>query len=246
MSGDDRRPSERGDPRLDEAFVRRVSGDGVGDAVLVGVVHDHPASEHRVRTVVREEAPDALAVELAPLALPLFEQYAASDDAPPRRGGEMSAAIAAADTDRVAAIDGPSIGFLRRLVATLARERPGLRTARTLGSRFASVTAHVLQCRLAAAIGRVRSRAPDVHDATEHDVTPADPPTTQADDERRQVRRAASVLSALSSPTHAAYREELREAHMAEQIAGLREEGDVVAVVGYGHLEEVVERLASA
>lgn len=245
MSDDDRRPSERGDPRLDEAFVRRVSDDGAGDAVLVGVVHDHPASEHRVRAVVREEAPDALAVELAPLALPLFEQYAASGDAP-RRGGEMSAAIAAADTDRVAAIDGPSIGFLRRLVGTLARERPGLRTARTLGSRFASVTAHVLQCRLAAAIGRVRSRAPDVHDATEHDVTPADPPTTQADDERRQVRRAASVLSALSSPTHATYREELRETHMAEQIAGLREEGDVVAVVGYGHLEEVAERLASA
>lgn len=245
MPGDDERPSGRDDPRLDEAFVRRVHADDAGDVVLVGVVHDHPASEHRVRTVVREEAPDVLAVELAPLALPLFEQYAGTDASRPR-GGEMSAAIDAADGAAVVAIDGPSLGLLRRLVGTIARDRPARSTVRTLCSQFATVTAHVLRCWLAAALGRVRSRVAAVHDAAEHDVTPSDPPVVQAEDERRQARRAVSVLSALSSPTHATYREALREEHMADRVTALRDRGDVVAVVGYGHLDAVAERLASA
>jgi hypothetical protein len=59
----------REDPRLNEDFWRVVSGDG-GDVILVGVVHDHPSSCHRVRTLAEEFDPDVVGLELPPLAIP--------------------------------------------------------------------------------------------------------------------------------------------------------------------------------
>lgn len=257
------------DPRLDEEYVRRSVGrDAEGDVLLVGVVHDHPASAYRVREVVRSERPAVLALELAPLALPLFERYAELDrtataanegeyadgtegadeaeDAPPARGGEMSAAIDAAETDRVAGIDGPSRGFLWTLVRTLYREDAAAADVRRVVRRFAGISKHVLACRFAALVGLFRDAPPAVENPTEHEAEWTDPPAEQAADEQTQVRRAASVLNAFESPSHARVRDETREAHMADRLATLRQDGDVVAVVGMGHLDAVHDRLESS
>ena len=78
------------DPRVTGEFVRRVSNDA-GTVTLVGVVHDHPASSYRVRQVVEDVDPEVLALELPPISIPLYEQYASSDRNPPVFGGEMSA-----------------------------------------------------------------------------------------------------------------------------------------------------------
>ena len=58
------------DPRLDDAFWCEVPAtDERAAAVLVGVVHDHPASVYRAVTLVRAAAPETLAVELPPIEL---------------------------------------------------------------------------------------------------------------------------------------------------------------------------------
>jgi hypothetical protein len=55
------------DPRLDAERVRCLPGaPGAGAVVLVGVVHDHPASVFRVTRLVERFAPDVLALELPP------------------------------------------------------------------------------------------------------------------------------------------------------------------------------------
>lgn len=85
-----------GDPRLGDDYWRVVSADaGRGATVLVGVVHDHPASSHRVASVVRAVDPDAVALELPALAVPYFEPADGDGDAdaavgtgaPRERGG---------------------------------------------------------------------------------------------------------------------------------------------------------------
>ena len=256
------------DPRLDAEYVRRCPGaDDAGDVLLVGVVHDHPASEFRVRELITADQPDVLALELAPLAIPLFEQYAEesdssasettseavdddstadaahADDDPPVRGGEMSVAIDAAATDRIEPIDGPSRDFLASLVATLYREDATLTDVRRVLVRFTSISRHVLHCRLAALVGLVRGKPPAVDAKRVHETSWQDPPEVQAADERTQIRKAVSILNAFETPSHAKYRDETREAYMADRLASLRDQGDVVAVVGMGHLDAVCDRL---
>ena len=66
-------------PRFTGEYVRRLgsddsgddASDGVaddatdaGDVTLVGVVHNHPASKHRIRTMLDEVDPAVLALEL--------------------------------------------------------------------------------------------------------------------------------------------------------------------------------------
>src|SRR6056297_2195481 len=98
------------DPRMNDEYVRRLPDAGV---TLVGVVHDHPASVHRAREVVRERDPDVVALEAPPLAMPLYETYARESRTPPTFGGEMSAAAQAAREEdaEVVGIDGPTVAF---------------------------------------------------------------------------------------------------------------------------------------
>lgn len=243
------------DPRVTGEYVRRLpGGDDRGDVVLVGVVHDHPASVVRVRSLLEAETPAVLALELPPLAVALFEHYAADgatgagDDgsAPPRFGGEMSAAVHAADGVRVAGIDGPATGFLRHLVGALREEAASASTVRSTVRRVASITRHAVGCRLAASLHAHTSLRVEVDSPTPHDVGWSDAPERQAADERRHVRRARSVMSAFQRTPASRCCETAREAHMAERLEGLREDGDVLAVVGVGHLDAVRERLASA
>jgi len=253
--------SPRDDPRLHDEYVRTVPGDdrpersdtgpresgdatpdrGEGAVTLVGVVHDHPASVHRVRALIADRDPATVALELSPIALPLFEAYAADGD-PPAYGGEMSAAIAAADCD-VVGIDAPSAAFFRRLAGRIREERPGPRTVGRVLRGVASVTRHALTCRVGATVARLTGRTVELDEPVDHDCTPRDAPAVQATDEKRQANRSLSLMRAFETPEPVHLRDATREECMAEKLAALRTAGDVVAVVGIDHLEGVVAEL---
>lgn len=235
--------NESDDPRLTDEHVRTVSS-SEGTVTLVGVVHDHPASKYRVRTVVTDREPAVLALELPPLALPLFEQYARDERTPPVFGGEMSAAVQAMAGDRVVGIDGPTVGFLRRLAGTLYRQDVSLETTRNVVDGFLSVTKQTLRCRTAAHLAGTTGLRLEVDTPTVYETDWSDDPETQATDEQRHLDRASTVLGALETPRAMRIRDQCREAHMAERIEQLRREGDVVAVVGQDHLDAVTSRLA--
>jgi hypothetical protein len=241
------------DPRLNEEYLRRLPELGL---TLVGVVHDHPASVHRARAVVRERDPEAVALEAPPLATPLYRAYAEdsnSEDSnagdsqiPPRFGGEMSAAAQAADEcdAEVVGIDGPTADFFARLARNCWRERASPETLRRVASGVASVTRHALVCRGAAEIAERTSLRVEVDSPVEHDCDRLDSPAVQARDERRQAKRSQSLLRAFDPPRPVRLRDETREECMAAKLETLCSQGETVAVVGLDHLDGVVEQLA--
>ena len=228
------------DPRLDESTVERAGG-----VVLVGVLHDHPASSYRVRTVVETVDPDVLALELPPLAVPLAVHHADDERTPPSLGGEMSAAVQAAATDHVVGIDGPSAGFLSYLAAELYGQRAGPATVRTVLSGLRSVTSRAIARRTAAAIAALTATQVAVDPPTAYDTDRSDEPARQAAEERRRVDTARSVLDAFTPPPAAAIRRTARERYMADRLASL-DAAVVVAVVGVAHLGAVAGRLRDA
>ena len=234
------------DPRVTGEYVRQIPGNS--GITLVGVVHDHPASTYRVRQAITELDPDVLALELSPISIPLFEQYAGTDRCPPAFGGEMSAAIQTADTAAVVGIDRPIPGFFRRLGRTLLRERPSLETVRNVVSDAIDTTKHAVACRAAAAVGERVSIRVEVDSPVAHDIDRADAPDDQARDERTRIRRSNSFMRAFrtASRSRASRLEDAaREAEMVDRLARLRGEGDTVAVVGISHLDPVTEGLRS-
>jgi pheromone shutdown protein TraB len=223
------------DPRLSPETIRQR-----GRVTLVGVVHDHPASVHRARVVAAALDPDVLALELPPLAVPLHERHADADASPPERGGEMSAAVQAAPDAEVVGVDGPDRRFCRVLAGRLRDDPPDRETARRLASGLGSVTWHALACRVAAALGRP---GPDRRRDGDYDCTRDDPPEVQAADERSHRRRSAAFARVVEQPRPVRVRDETREESMAGHLAGLADEGWVVAVVGQAHLDPVADRL---
>lgn len=234
------------DPRLDGDAVRTVRNDGLGPVHLVGVVHDHPASAYRAQATVEAHDPDALALEVAPVALPYFVRRAASPDERPTFGGEFSAAIDAADGARVVGIDAPNRRFVAALLRRCAGGEHSPATVKRVLRGTATVTREALACRLAAAVDERTSFDVDVGERVEHDADPADDPATQAADEARQVAQVERVLAALERPPAVRLRDETREACMARELHALRAEGSVVAVVGRGHLDAVAGRLEAS
>jgi len=232
------------DPRFETRYVERFEDTGDGGAVtLLGVVHDHPASVYRVRRVVERVDPDVLALELPPLAVPLYEAYAAEAASPPAHGGELSAAVRAAETDDVVGIDGPSMGFVRQLAGRLARERASRTTVSRSLRSLASITKTAVACRAAATVTRYTPLTVAVGSATPHETTRADPAAEQAADERRQIRTARAVMDAFETSPTSRYRSESRERHMADRLEAVRTRGDVVAVVGAGHFDPLCAHL---
>lgn len=229
------------DPRLTGDYVRQVPAAG-NSVTLVGVVHDHPASTHRVRRTVEGIDPAVLAVELPPLAVPLFEHHAA-DLTPPASGGEMSVAIRAAGSAQVVGIDGPTPGFLLRLGRNLCAERAEADTVRRVLQSVVSITKHAVVCRLAGTLTAHTDRRIAVGSPNTHEVS--DDPDEQAADERDQIRRAKSITSVFEPSKAVQFRNETRDEYMASRLAGLSGEGDVVAVVGIDHLDGVADRLAA-
>ncbi|MFC6730282.1 hypothetical protein ACFQDG_16645, partial [Natronoarchaeum mannanilyticum] len=130
------------DPRLDAEHVRRVPG--ARDVFVVGVVHDHPASVHRVRSLVDAVAPDVVAVELPELAVPLYRAYVENPDQSVDRGGEIADAIDAADGAEIAGIDAPSGRFLRALVRESRSEDVGREEVERVVRGLATVTKRAL------------------------------------------------------------------------------------------------------
>jgi len=233
------------DPRLNPEYVRTLARPERGDLTLVGVVHDHPASVFRAVEVVRERAPDTVALELPPLAVPLYREYARSDRPAPSFGGEMSAAARAArETGAdVVGVDAPTRDFLARLARNCRREAASLGTLRRVAAGVASVTRHAAVCRAAAVLADRTGLRVEVDDPVAHDCSRSDPPSEQARDERRQAERSRSLLRAFDPPEPVALRDETREESMADRLDSLRDRGDAVAIVGIDHLDGITALL---
>ncbi len=233
------------DPRITEEYIRHVAG-GPGTLTLIGVVHDHPASIYRTQQLITACKPTVLALELPPISIPLFEAYAATERTPPVFGGEMSAAIQAASSAAVVGIDRPTGGFFTRLAKELFQERPTAKTVRNVLSNTLATTKHAVRCRAAASLATRTAVRLEVDSPVVYDIDWTDPPAAQAADERNQVRRSRSFMHAFrtSNRSRATQLEDAaREAAMATRLVSLREQGDVVAVVGIDHLDALTERL---
>lgn len=249
MSDQSRRDEGAGavlsDPRVDPDQLRVFDGPDGDPLLVVGCVHDHPASIYRVRSLVESLHPDVVAVELPGLAVPLFERVGRDSGADSPSGGEMSAALAASAEigSRSAGIDTLDTRFARSLVAELRRESPSLGTLKQVFDAVSNVSGHALSCRLSAALGRYGTPTPVTKRAYEHDVDQSTSPTKQAADERRQLTRSLSVLRALERPVANDVVDTAREETMVANLRSLRTDGSVVAVVGFDHLSGITELL---
>ena len=235
------------DPRVTSQFCRTVRNPA-GDLVLLGVVHDHPASVGRVRTVLERTEPDTLALELPSAAVALYRAYARDEQSPPRFGGEMSAASdAVADAD-VTGIDAPNWPFFRRLVARLVADRVSPATARRVVSSLGGATRDALTCRVAATLTDATSMTIARDEPIEYSCAHDDDPETQAAHERTHVAGVQALLggSEETASSSLAYRDETRERCMIEQLREQRKRGTVVAVVGVDHLDALENGLADS
>lgn len=231
------------DPRVGPDHLRAYHADG-DPLVLVGAVHDHPASAYRARRVVEALAPDAVGVELPGLALPLFERRAregASGDDDRGDGGEFGAALAAgAEIDaRRVGIDALGPSFARSLWRELRARDASLGTARRVLDAVGNVASHAVSCRLAASLGERWPRDPGRDARFDHDVSPGAAPERLAEHEARQLSRSRSVLRALERPVADDVVDAARERTMAANLATLRSAGGTVAVVGFDHFEGI-------
>lgn len=230
------------DPRVTGDYTRELRD---GQIILVGVVHDHPASIHRVRTAV-EANTETVALELPPVAVPRFRQFADSEQSPPPDGGEMSAAIQAANTDRIIGIDRPTVAYARALVGALYGERPSRKTVREVLSNTFSAVKSALGYRTAAAFTTLTASERGGVEPASGAAEWTDSPSVQAEDERRQIRRSRSFMNAFSdapSERASAFEDRVREAHMADRLAARPSDERIVAVVGIDHLDPLTERL---
>lgn len=230
------------DPRLDEQYIRCIPGRDDNPVLLVGVVHDHPASVVRTIRTLELFTPETLAVELPPLAMPLFEQYASDDHRPPRLGGEMSAAIQTADRPAIG-VDAPTWTYLAHLVALVRRERPSLNVLGRLGKDLASAAAQALSTRVA---GVVASHSPvrlRVYTPIVHDCSLVDPAGVQADDERAYLDRRDALFRAIRAPESIRLIDDARESAMSARLDEARTNGSVIAVLGMEHLDDVASEL---
>jgi len=230
------------DPRITGEHLRSIDTP-TGTVTLVGVVHDHPASAFRVRTVVTDRDPDHPCARTAAALAPFFRAVCRgySHSAGVRR--RASAAIQASSTaDHVVGIDGPTLPFLRRLAATLYHEGGSIETVRGVFDGLVSVTKNTLRCRLAGSLAAMTSIRLEVDSPVTYAIDRVDSPGRQAENERHQIARARAVMDAfeplgrLRSVTTCARR-------TWPTASPFRDDGDVVAVVGRHHLDSVAEQL---
>lgn len=215
------------DPCVSAEHVRRIPGLGAdeGDVILVGVVHDHPASIHRASAVVEIADPDVVALELPALSV---------KNGGVTGRGEMAAAAESAGDASVVGIDGPSVSFVRKLVSTAVAERP---SPRVLGRVLRGVVDAWIE-----AIGS-GSQSTAQHAAIRTDGG-TESSTELAADERRIADRGLSLAAATTPPPTVRIRDAAREATMIDEIARLRGRRRVVAVIGLAHLDAIERGLA--
>ncbi|MFW5905664.1 MAG: hypothetical protein ACOCUO_02330, partial [archaeon] len=231
-------PDAGTDPRITGDNVRCIQGtDGLGSILIVGVVHDHPASTYRVAHLIETFSPEILAVELPPLAMPLFREYAKDDYTPPRMGGEMSMALQAFGDGRTVGIDAPNLPYFRRLVERLLDERVSFDLLGVLLSNLAGGSFQALACRVSAVLATTTPLRLRVYRVFEHESSFLDSPSAQAEDEASHISRERGLLNAVKIPRGMQLIESVREESMADRLRDLRVDGDVVAIVGRNHLE---------
>lgn len=234
---------EHDDPRLTDEFWRGVPGaEGeteTGDVLLVGVVHDHPASVHRVRALAAAFGPDTLGLELPPLAVPSGRRLSGETVAERRENsaGEMSAAVATVPDAEVVGIDPVGPRFLGRLARNAWADDASLATVRHTLENVVGIARFAARARLDG-WGSAARGSPDAHS-----VSGGDTADTQADDEQTCVTRSRSLLAAFERPRADVLLDQTREETMAARIESLRIDGSVLAVVGMDHLDGVTERL---
>lgn len=232
------------DPRLSPESVRYLPAtDERGYVVIVGVVHDHPASVFRVEQLVEQLQPDVVAVELPQLVLPLFRAFAAEGNAAENLGKEMSIALERAGGAEQVGIDAPSVRYTRRLLTHLARREVSWGVRRRVIKDLLLSYVQAFSIVIAALVGvvtgiRLRAQTP-----IEHGSTRADTPIEQARAEQDHLASRRAFLRAIEVPTTTRVIDTVRERVMAERLAELRRTGDVVAVIGFEHLDPVFERL---
>lgn len=228
-----------------EEYLRFVPPEepDTGAVLLVGVVHDHPASRRRVVNILEKIRPDVLALELPPLAVPLFELYANESGFPPRLGGEMSTAIQAVDSVQIVGIDAPNRLYLQALLRGYLQggypKSTPWAVLKDLGVSFA----HAVACRIGAVVGGRTGTRPRVYSPIKHAIQADAPASEQAEHEARHVMKQQSFLRAIEIPGARRVIDEAREEAMATRLHTLRSTGDVVAIVGMEHLDTLDERL---
>ncbi|GAB7095429.1 hypothetical protein JCM30237_25820 [Halolamina litorea] len=231
------------DPRLDEQYWRCLPAtDGRRPVLLIGVVHDHPASIARVTTLLEWFTPDTLALELPPLAMPLFRGYARDSHRPPRLGGEMSAAIQASDAPTVG-VDAPTLTYLSRLVETIRREQPPRDVVGRLVKDFGSMAAHAVSTRIASVVADRTPARLRVYEPIEHDCSLLDSEKEQADHERSYLSQRAALFGAIHPPESTRLIDGARDDAIAALVHRSRADGTVVAVLGMEHLDPVAAEL---
>lgn len=234
------------DPRISGENVRCIpGGDGVGTVLLVGVVHDHPASINRVARVIEAVSPDVLALELPPLAIPLFQLYARDLATPPRLGGEMSMAIQAAGLADAIGIDGPNRSYLRTVLGRLVDGSTSIGVASAVLEDLVRSTAQALSCRVGALVGALTTLQFRVYSHIEYDTTLLDSPAEQATQEESYLSQQQSFLRAVTVPESVRIVDSAREESMVTRLRELRRDDDVAAVVGMEHLDTIEESLGT-
>lgn len=228
------------DPRLDGQYVRIIDATPQ-PVVLVGVVHDHPASVYRARRTVAALDPGVVALEAPDAVTPVFAAHARDEEA---AGGEMTAAVSAAGDADVVGVDAPGQGTLRSLGTVLADERPSVAavagTLRTLGR----IGAHAARGRLQAAGVPARWLGGEFDRSQSYDCTAADSAVEQAAHEATRLERSTSLLRAFDPPPAMRVLDAVRERQMGRRIASLAASDVVVAVVGCSHLDGVENEIA--
>lgn len=232
------------DPRINDRYIRCLSaGQCQRSVLLVGVVHDHPSSVFRVSFLLERLSPETLALELPPLAVPLFRRYADDDHVPPRLGGEMSMAIQTAGAIPTVGIDAPNRGYLKILFLKLLSADPSIGIVKRLLEDTITGWTQAIACRGAGVLSTLTPLRPRVYEHLVYGCTVLDSPTVQAEHEAAHVLQRQAFLDAIEVPRSIALIDAAREQYMALRLDELRAEGDVVAIVGVEHLDGVMALL---
>ena len=227
------------DPRIDERYIRCIDPtDNLGAVLLLGVVHDHPASEYRVRRVLEHLQPDILALELPPLAVSLFSLYADDPEVPPQLGGEMSTAIQGSDAD-VIGIDAPNWRYLKLLFNRWRTGSVGSDVGRPLLRDIVRSSVHSIVTLIGAYIGSITPYRLRLYSPIRYEISPFDPAEDQAHHEGSHIEKREAFLNAIEMPPVINIIDELREEAMIDRLNELRRTGTLVGVIGMEHLAPV-------
>jgi len=197
---------------------------------------------YRIPAVISALDPALVAIELTGRLVSALGASAPSTDA----GGGMAAAIAAAADRPVVGIDVPSARTAHALVGEIRAQKPSVRTLVRTFTSLGRMGVHTL----AGLLNHVGIPGIPSVDDLEFDYTYLIPddasPTAQADHERAHLERSTALLRTFEPPASTRFLDTVREHNMARRLESRRDAGPTLAVVGYGHLDELEDTLRGA